>query len=214
MSEDIEQAWERAVAADLADDIKPADKVVHRFCAHCGREKEPNRNYADDCGWISSTFVFCANCGKRKEPSRNYVHDECLCRDQRASQADDVLRAHCIHSVHALKPTSTLSGDDLIAWHDKDHTVSAVQIDHSHNVLRVEMDRQDRMPPRSPLSEALSGEADLTVIAVPTAALEAVRTAWETWDDGVLIKQSLALLRDLFAGQDGRLARIDEVLPR
>lgn len=54
--------------------------VVHKFCAHCGRAKEPNANYVDDCGWVSSTFVFCTNCGKRKEPNRNYVHDECLCR--------------------------------------------------------------------------------------------------------------------------------------
>lgn len=60
--------------------------------------------------------------------------------------------------------------------------------------------------------DAYAEAAGVTFLAIPTEVLKAVREAWETNDDSVLMGRSLHLLRDLFGGIDGYLTAIDSAL--
>ena len=98
------------------------------------------------------------------------------------AELDDV-KAHCWEQHH-LRPETSLSDDEVDAWHDVDHTV----LDHR------------RLNP------------DLVSIVVPREALERLRTAWETYSDEGLLDSLVATVRDVFEGQDGHLHVIDRAL--
>lgn len=44
----------------------------------------------------------------------------------------DDLREHCIGTIHALRPDTTFSLEEITQWHDIDHTVQSIHRDHSH----------------------------------------------------------------------------------
>lgn len=47
-------------------------------CCQCGKPKEQNANYQDDCGIVGHQRPYCAKCGGDKTADRNWVHKECL----------------------------------------------------------------------------------------------------------------------------------------